>query len=88
MSFSEKYRKECLFYIALGYFRLEDYSKSREYMDILLTFEPNHRQARTMKVLIEQRVAREGVIGMAIIGGVIVAAVGAFAIALFRRRSS
>jgi mitochondrial fission 1 protein len=88
MSISEKYRKECFFYIALGYFRLEDYAKSREYMDILLAIEPHHRQARTLKVLIEQRVAREGIIGMAIVGGLIVVAVGAFAMTLFRRRSS
>lgn len=88
MSLTEHYRRDCFYYIAIGYFRLEDYSQSRDYIDILLTIEPHHRQAKTLKWFIEQRVTREGIIGMAIVGGIIMTAIGAVAIGLFRKRSS
>jgi fission 1 protein len=87
MAISEKYRRECLYYIAVGHFRLEEYPKSREYIDALIAAEPHNQQAKSMKLLIDNRVSREGMIGMAIIGGITIAATSALAIALFRKRS-
>ncbi|KAF9922245.1 mitochondrial membrane protein [Linnemannia zychae] len=67
-------RRECLFYLALGHFKLGNYNDARKFNESLLEFEPNNHQAQALRQEIEDRVAREGYIGMAIVGGI--AAVG------------
>lgn len=51
-------RRECLFYLALGHFKLGNYNDARKFNDSLLEFEPNNGQARALRVEIEDRVAR------------------------------
>ncbi|KAG0054603.1 mitochondrial membrane protein [Gryganskiella cystojenkinii] len=67
-------RRECLFYLALGHFKLGNYNDARKFNESLLEFEPNNSQAHALRQEIEDRVAKEGYIGMAIVGTV--AAVG------------
>ncbi|KAF9359944.1 mitochondrial membrane protein [Mortierella sp. AD094] len=67
-------RRECLFYLALGHFKLGNYNDARKFNESLLEFEPNNSQAHALRHEIEDRVAKEGYIGMAIVGAV--AAVG------------
>ncbi|KAG0319380.1 mitochondrial membrane protein [Linnemannia gamsii] len=78
-------RRECLFYLALGHFKLGNYNDARKFNEALLEYEPNNHQAHALRQEIEDRVAKEGYIGMAIVGGV--AAVGTVILAsLLKRR--
>ncbi|KAG0292832.1 mitochondrial membrane protein [Linnemannia gamsii] len=78
-------RRECLFYLALGHFKLGNYNDARKFNESLLEFEPNNHQAHALRREIEDRVAKEGYIGMAIVGGV--AAVGTIILAsLLKKR--
>ena len=67
-------RRECLYYLALGHYKLGNYAEAKRYNDILLDHEPNNMQAESLRGLIDERVAREGMMGMAIVGGIAVAA--------------
>ena len=67
-------RRECLYYLALGNFKLGNYAEARRYNDLLLDKEPNNLQAASLRTLIEDKVAREGMMGVAIVGGIAVAA--------------
>ncbi|KAF8938125.1 mitochondrial membrane protein [Dissophora ornata] len=64
-------RRECLFYLALGHFKLGNYNDARKFNESLLEFEPNNSQARALRQEIDDRVAKEGYIGMAIVGSVV-----------------
>ncbi|KAG9295944.1 hypothetical protein G9A89_011796 [Geosiphon pyriformis] len=64
-------RRECLYYLALGYYKLSEYSKAREYNSQLLAHEPNNLQALSLKQLIEDGVSSEGKTGFLIVGGVV-----------------
>ncbi|KAF2860466.1 mitochondrial fission 1 protein [Piedraia hortae CBS 480.64] len=67
-------RRECLYYLALGNYKLGNYAEARRYNDSLMEIEPANMQARSLKQLIEDKVAREGMMGMAIVGGLAAAA--------------
>ncbi|KAK9452733.1 hypothetical protein V1511DRAFT_513453 [Dipodascopsis uninucleata] len=78
-------RRECLYYLALGHYKLGNYVEARRYNDLLMDREPNNLQARSLNKLIDDRVAKDGLVGLAIIGGG-VAAVGILLGSLLRRR--
>jgi len=67
-------RRECLYYLALGHYRLGNYAEARRYNDILLESEPGNLQAQSLRALVDDRVAREGLLGVAIVSGVALAA--------------
>lgn len=67
-------RRECLYYLALGHYKLGNYSEARRYNDLLLDLEPGNLQAGSLRGLVEERVQREGLVGVAIVGGLAVAA--------------
>jgi fission 1 protein len=58
----------------LGNFKLGNYAEARRYNDLLLDKEPNNLQAASLRTLIDDKVAREGMMGVAIVGGIAVAA--------------
>ncbi|KAK3809271.1 MAG: hypothetical protein J3Q66DRAFT_373550 [Benniella sp.] len=64
-------RRECLFYLALGHFKLGNYNDARKFNDSLLEFEPHNSQALALRTEIEKRVTNEGYIGMAIVGAAV-----------------
>jgi fission 1 protein len=78
-------RRECLYYLALGHYKLGNYSEARRYNDLLLDLEPGNLQAASLRGLIEERVQRDGLVGVAIVGGLAVAA-GVVGSLLMRRR--
>ena len=80
---SAERRRECLYYLALGNYKLGNYAEARRYNDLLLDLEPANLQAASLKALVDDKVAREGMLGMAIAGGVVVAA-GVVGSLLFR----
>ncbi|CDH58200.1 mitochondria fission 1 protein [Lichtheimia corymbifera JMRC:FSU:9682] len=84
---SPERRRECLYYLAVGHYKLGNYGEARQFNQQLLKFEPNNTQAHALNKLITEKVSREGVIGLAIVSGVL--AVGAALVAaIIKRRSS
>ncbi|KAM3077106.1 Mitochondrial fission 1 protein [Clarireedia jacksonii] len=71
---SPERRRECLYYLALGNYKLGNYAEARRYNDLLLEKESGNLQATSLKALIEEKVAKEGLIGVAILSGVAIAA--------------
>lgn len=67
-------RRECLYYLALGNFKLGNYAEARRYNDSLLHIEPANLQAGSLRGLIDDKVAKEGLVGVAIVSGVAIAA--------------
>ena len=71
---SPERRRECLYYLALGNFKLGNYANARKYNDLLLENEPGNLQAENLRALIDDKVAKEGLMGVAIVSGIAVAA--------------
>jgi fission 1 protein len=71
---SRERRRECLYYLALGNYKLGNYAEARRYNELLLELEPANLQAGSLKGLIDDKVAKEGLVGAAIVGGIAVAA--------------
>lgn len=67
-------RRECLYYLALGNYKLGSYAEARRYNERLLELEPENLQAKSLKGLIDDRVQKEGLVGAAIVGGVVAVA--------------
>jgi len=71
---SPERRRECLYYLALGNYKLGNYADARKYNELLLGLEPENLQAGSLKGLIDDKVAKEGMMGVAIVGGLAIAA--------------
>lgn len=82
---SPERRRECLYYLALGNYKLGNYGEARRYNDLLLDKEPMNLQAADLRRLIDDKVAKEGLMGVAIISGIAIAA-GVVGGILFRGR--
>ena len=67
-------RRECLYYLALGNYKLGNYAEAKRYNDSLLELEGGNMQAQSLRQLIDDKVAKEGMMGMAIVGGLAAAA--------------
>ncbi|KAF7430732.1 mitochondrial membrane protein [Pleurotus ostreatus] len=72
-------RRECLYYLALGHFKMGNFQEAKRFNELLLEKEPTNLQAQSLSQLIDSGVAKEGYIGMAMVGGV--AAVGTLLLA-------
>ncbi|KAI9002397.1 hypothetical protein BC832DRAFT_577550 [Gaertneriomyces semiglobifer] len=77
-------RRECLYYLALGEYKLGNYRNARKFNETLLQLEARNQQALSLRRLIDDKVKSEGLMGMAIVGGV-VTAVGLIAATFMRR---
>jgi hypothetical protein len=60
---SSNRRRECLYYLALGQYKLGHYNEARRFNDVLLEREPRNMQALSLKALIDDRVARGSMFG-------------------------
>lgn len=65
-----------------------NYAEARKYNDLLLDYEPGNLQAASLRQLIDDKVAKEGLMGVAIVGGVALVAgvVGGLLVRGSRRR--
>ncbi|KAJ1643101.1 mitochondrial membrane protein [Coemansia erecta] len=77
-------KRECLYYLGIGYYKMGEYADARVYIERLLALEPDNKQAKCLRKLIDDRVSRDGMIGLAVSGGAI-ALLGIAAAAFFRR---
>jgi len=64
-------RRECLYYLALGNYKLGNYAEAKRYNELLLDHEPANLQASS---LIDDKVAKEGLMGVAIVSGLAITA--------------
>ena len=69
-------RRECLYYLALGNYKLGNFAEARRYNDLILEKEPTNMQAESLKSLIDDKVTKEGLVGAAIVSGLAIAAAG------------
>ncbi|CAG7847776.1 Mitochondria fission 1 protein [Serendipita indica DSM 11827] len=79
-------RRECLYYLALGHYKMGNYEDAKKFNELLMEKEPANLQAQSLAALIDNGVAKEGYIGMAIAGGA--AAIGTLLIAGLIRRAA
>jgi len=79
-------RRECLYYLALGHYKMGNYDDAKKFNTLLLEKEPTNLQAQSLDGLIQERITKEGYIGMAIAGGV--AALGTLLVAGLIRRAT
>ncbi|KAJ1562269.1 mitochondrial membrane protein [Cladochytrium tenue] len=77
-------RRECLYYLAVGEYKLGHYREARNYNDSLLQMEPRNAQAVGLRKMVDDKVRTDGLVGMALVGGA-VAAVGVVTALLFRK---
>ncbi|XP_017327398.1 mitochondrial fission 1 protein [Ictalurus punctatus] len=63
-------QRDFLFYLAVANYRLKDYEKALKYVRILLKNEPGNNQALELEKLIKQALRKDGLVGMAIVGGI------------------
>uniref|UniRef100_A0A5K3EGX2 TPR_REGION domain-containing protein n=1 Tax=Mesocestoides corti TaxID=53468 RepID=A0A5K3EGX2_MESCO len=82
-------KRECIFLIAIANTKMGHYEQAIECCNNLLNVNPNDHQSHDLKVEIERRRRREGIVGASLIAsGVVVAVAGvAAALALLLRRS-
>ncbi|KAH9166725.1 hypothetical protein EDB89DRAFT_2002022 [Lactarius sanguifluus] len=81
-----KRRRECLYYLALGHYKMGNFDEAKSFNSRLLEREPTNLQAQSLDSLIDTAVKREGYVGMAIAGGA--AAVGTLLLAGLIRRAT
>ncbi|XP_007248097.3 mitochondrial fission 1 protein [Astyanax mexicanus] len=67
---SKEDQRDFLFYLAVANYRLKEYERALKYIHILLRNEPGNKQAIEMEKLINQALKKDGLVGMAIVGGI------------------
>nr|VZI39217.1 unnamed protein product [Spirometra erinaceieuropaei] len=81
-------RRECLYLIAIAHTKLCDYEKALQCCKSLIEVNPEDHQAVELKEEIERRTRRDGLTGLALIGGAALGVIGAItAVALASRHS-
>ncbi|GFQ08202.1 mitochondrial fission 1 protein a [Phtheirospermum japonicum] len=78
-------KREKLYLLAVGFYRSGDFSRSRQLLDQCLEIAPNWRQALSLKKTVEDRVTKDGVIGIGLTATAVGLIVGGIAAALARR---
>lgn len=58
--------REKIYLLAVGYYRSGDYARSRQLVERCLEIEPEWRQALTLRKTIEEKITKDGVIGIGI----------------------
>ncbi|KAI8827586.1 mitochondria fission 1 protein [Chytriomyces cf. hyalinus JEL632] len=68
-------RRECLYYLSIGNYKLAQYVEARKFNEILLQMEPRNAQSLRLRDLIDSKVRSDGMIGIAIVGGLVASVV-------------
>lgn len=63
---SPQQMREKIYLLAVGYYRSGDYARSRQLVERCLEIEPEWRQALTLRKTIEDKITKDGVIGIGI----------------------
>lgn len=84
-------RSEFLYFLALGFFKLKQYRESKKYVDVLIAHSNKKeseipREITQLQTKIDSELAKNSLIGLAIISGSVAAAAGALSLFLKRRK--
>lgn len=79
-------QREKLYLLAVGYYRTGEYAKSRQILEQCLEIAPDWRQALALKKTVEDRIAKDGVIGIGITATAVGLIAGGIAAALARKK--
>lgn len=81
-------KSEYLYYVSIGYTRLKDYEKAMKYCTAILRVEPRNIYALELRDHIEQTMRKDGLIGIALVGGALVLVISGIVglVMVFRRR--
>ncbi|ERN01733.1 mitochondrial fission 1 protein A [Amborella trichopoda] len=79
-------KREKLYLLAVGHYRSGDYSRSRQLLERSLEIAPDFRQALALKKIVEDQIAKDGVIGIGIAATAVGVVVGGLAAALARKK--
>ncbi|XP_053574316.1 mitochondrial fission 1 protein [Bombina bombina] len=69
-------QRDYLFYLAVAHYRLKEYEKALKYVRTLLKSEPKNSQALELEKVIEKTMQKDGLVGMAIVGGMALGVAG------------
>lgn len=77
---SPQRRRECLYYLTIGCYKVGEYSMAKRYVDTLLEHEPANQQIKALQSMVEDKIQRETIKGVAVATGLVAsaAAVAAF----------
>ncbi|MBW03946.1 Mitochondrial fission 1 protein, partial [Eschrichtius robustus] len=73
---SKEEQRDYVFYLAVGNYRLKEYEKALKYVRGLLQTEPQNSQAKELERLIDKAMKKDGLVGMAIVGGMALGVAG------------
>ncbi|KAK7484230.1 hypothetical protein BaRGS_00024479 [Batillaria attramentaria] len=62
-------KRDYLYYIAVGYTRLKEYERAMKYVDAVTHIEPANHQAKQLHGFIKKKMEKDGMMGIAIVGG-------------------
>lgn len=62
-------RRDCLFYMAFAHTRIKDYASAMKCTESFLKIEPQNHQVVDLQKHIKKQMRKEGLMGMAIVGG-------------------
>ncbi|XP_010247042.1 PREDICTED: mitochondrial fission 1 protein A-like [Nelumbo nucifera] len=79
-------RREKLFLLAVGHYRSGDYIRSRQLVERCLEIAADWRQALTLKKVIEDKISKDGIIGIGIAATAVGLLAGGIAAALARKK--
>ncbi|KAF7989080.1 hypothetical protein HCN44_007390 [Aphidius gifuensis] len=65
-------KRDCIYYLAIGNARIKEYTKALQYVRAFLQVEPGNPQVQQLEKLIKKKMEKEGLVGMAVAGGVII----------------
>ncbi|CAI5791213.1 mitochondrial fission 1 protein [Lacerta agilis] len=69
-------QRDYVFYLSVANYRLKEYEKALKYIRGLLKTEPSNTQAMELEKLIKRAMQKDGLVGMAIVGGMALGAAG------------
>ncbi len=54
----EAYARECLYFLSVAHYRMEEYIVARRYAESLISIEPKNRQALALKALLDEQITK------------------------------
>ncbi|KAF5278268.1 hypothetical protein FQA39_LY18369 [Lamprigera yunnana] len=66
-------QRDYLYYLAIGYARVKEYSQALGYVRSFLNIEPGNSQVIALETTIKKKMEKEGLFGIAIVGGCVLA---------------